>query len=74
MQIDSNIVSYLEGAILNSNETWLLGDVNINLIETNSLPFLPQALSDIGQDYINFISGVTRHLRPVWITYIPPNF
>ena len=57
-QIDSNIVSKLEGAILNSNETWLLGDVNINLSETNSLPFLPQALSNIGLHQL--ISGVTR--------------
>ena len=58
VQIDSNIVSNLEGAILNSNETWLLGDVNVNLIETNSLPFLPQALSDIGLHQL--ISGVTH--------------
>ena len=57
-QMDSNIVSNLEGAILNSNETWLLGDVNINLIETNPLPSLPQTLSDMGLHHL--ISRVTR--------------
>ena len=45
-QMDSKIVSNLEGAILNSNETWLLGDVNINVTETNPLP--SQTLSDTG--------------------------
>ena len=34
-QMDSNNVSNLEGGILNCNETWLLGDVNINLTETD---------------------------------------
>ena len=57
-QMDSNIVSNLEGAILNSNETWLLGDVNINLIETKPLPSLPQTLSDMGLHHL--ISRVTR--------------
>ena len=40
-EIDSNIVSNLEEAILNSNETWQLGDVNIDLTKINPLPFLP---------------------------------
>ena len=56
--MDSNIVSNLEGAVLNSNETWLLGDIKINLIGTNPLPSLPQTLNDIGLDQL--ISGVTR--------------
>ena len=56
--MDSNIVSNLEGAILNSNETWLLGDVNINLIESNPMPSLPQTLSNMGLNHL--ISRVNR--------------
>ena len=67
-QIDSNIVSNLEGAILNSNETWLLGDVNINLTETNPLPSLPQTLSNIGLHQL--ISGVTRPASQTCLDHI----
>ena len=47
--MDSNIVSNLGGAILNSNDrrvatAWCK---YLNLTETNPLPFLPQALSAI---------------------------
>lgn len=59
VQINSNIVSNLEGGILNPNETWLLGGVNTYLTETNPLPFLPQALSDIRLNHL--VSGVTCH-------------
>ena len=67
-QIDSNIVSNLEGAILNSNETWLLVDVNINLTETNPLPSLLQTLSDIGLHQL--ISGVTRPASQTCLDHI----
>lgn len=67
-QIDSNIISNLEGAILNSNETWLLGDVKIDLTETNPLPFLPQALGNIGLRQL--ISGVTRPASQTCLDHI----
>lgn len=67
-QMDSNIVSNLEGAVLNSNETWLLGDININLIGTNPLPSLPQTLNDIGLHQL--ISGVTRPVSQTCLDHI----
>ena len=57
-EMDFNIVSNLERAILNSNETWLLGDIKLNLMGANPLPSLPQTFSNIGLHQL--ISGVTH--------------
>lgn len=70
-QINSNIVSNLEGEILNSNETWIPGDVNINLTKTNPLPFLPSTHFKPSAilDYVNLsLASPDLHLEPVWIT------
>ena len=68
-QINSNIVSNLEKGIL--NETWLLRGVNIFLTETNPLPFLPQALSDIRLHHL--VSGVTCHAPETCLDHIYSN-
>ena len=61
-----DIVSNLEGAILNANETWLLDDVK-TFQPTLSLPSPTQALSDIGTSNIEII---TRSVSKVCLDHI----
>lgn len=61
----------MEEGILNLNETWLLRGVNIFLTETNPLPFLPQALSDIR--FHHLVSGVACHAPETCLDQIYSN-